>query len=259
MFYHSTDLTSSIEALFLGLGRSFGAGSDALLSAFGFPIGGSFVTPNLSTALNIYPYHLQVGEDYRVPGLKRPDPKKRRPAGACLMDGIGTLPIKPCFRLLGFKSDWLWHRPNQAQFMPKSLYITHLLFCAYPPRYLNEIQRQLAPLSFRASLEEARYFVDATKMLPVHHEYNFEDPGSSFTDWFFESFANVHNEDVHELEVRVQAPRRVLQQLAEEIKAKVQDVGAGLIEPPDGLEDLAAHVDEIADVFVDDVFPSAKI
>ena len=90
MFYHSTDLTSSVQALSQGLGRSFGAGSDALLNAFGFPIRGTFVTPNLSTALNIYPNHLQVGEDYRVPGLKKPDPKKRRPAGACLIDRIGT-------------------------------------------------------------------------------------------------------------------------------------------------------------------------
>ncbi len=98
----------------------------------------------------------------------------------------------------------------------------------------------------------------ASEMLPAHHAYNDEEPGSPNLAWYFESNTNVHNEDFHELEVRVEASRRVLQQLAEGIKAKVQDVGAGLTEPPDGLEDLAAHVDEIADSFVDDVLPSAN-
>ncbi len=50
----------------------------------------------------------------------------------------------------------------------------------------------------------------------------------------------------------------MLKQLSEGIKARAQRVGGGLTEPPDDLVELAAHVDEIADSFVDDVFPSAN-
>ena len=193
-----------------------------------------------------------------MPGQKRPDPKKNRPSGGCLLDRIGTLPIKPIFRVLSFKSDWLWHRQNQAQFTPKGLYITHLLWCALPPRYLNEIQRQLAPVSFRVAFEEARYFAIATDMLPVHQEYNVEESGSPCLDKYFESNVNAHGEDVHELEVRAEAPRYVLKQLSEGIKAKAQRVGGGLTGPPDDSVGLAAHVNEIANSFVDDAFPSAS-
>ena len=105
------------------------------------------------------------------------------------MDKIGTLPIKPIFRVLGFQSesDYLWHRQNQALFTPKGLYITHLFWFALPLRYFNEIQRQTAAVSFRVAFEEAKYFVAAAEMLPVRREYNVEEPGSPDIDQYFES------------------------------------------------------------------------
>ncbi len=133
-FYHTTDLILSVSSCSKGLGRSFGAGSDAQLNAYGFPVGGSVVIQFLATALGMCPYHFQVGADRRAPGQKKSDPSKRRPSGACLMDRIDTLPIQPCWRLIGFKSDWIWHRgAQQVQFIPRSLYMSPLrLLRLYP-------------------------------------------------------------------------------------------------------------------------------
>ena len=128
LFYHSTDLTSSVCILSEGFGRSFGAGSDALLNAYDLPIGGTYLTRHFATALKTYPCHMEVAEDYRDSGVTAPQKYRTRPSGASLMDRIGTLPIKPVFRILAFKSDSAWHRDaNQVQFMPKSLYFSHIL------------------------------------------------------------------------------------------------------------------------------------
>ncbi len=122
--------------------------------------------------------------------------------------------------------------------MPKSHYISHLFWCGFPPRYLNEVQRHLAPLSFPVSYEEARYFTDATTM-PQEHQ-------GAVSDEYFEPGTLPDGTDAHELEIRVEAPRRVIQQLASEIQdeACARAAGVGLNEPPSAILNLAKYVDE---------------
>ena len=123
--YHGTYPSMLPNIIRDGLGRSFGAGPDALRAVCGIHVGGVYTTDRLDTAYS-YPQTRGCG-----------GPNRKRGLGGELFAADGTLPYRCVLRLVANDNGLLWRneekRNRQFLYRPDALHITHIYLIAHHP------------------------------------------------------------------------------------------------------------------------------
>ena len=142
--YHGTDAANIPNIVGEGFRASFGSGSDALQSHFGFPIAGVYLAPTYEQA-QWYPMQMTTGK-VLLPGETEP---QRYPGGTIIAGG-GSYPLRAVFRVLVHRGDSVWRHPRanptQYLFRVDSVHITHMFVYAVDPLLTHEYQLPYEPV-----------------------------------------------------------------------------------------------------------------
>ena len=129
-YYHGTTTHSLLRGIIRdGLKPTFGAGGDTTARAWGQNTPVVYVSKLLECAC-FYPSHdaTHAMDPYKNYGV---------PWGGEVISRAGTPPIRVVLRCISMNTKQLWHKHHKLNdhrgFMPKHVYISHIMICALPP------------------------------------------------------------------------------------------------------------------------------
>ena len=126
-YYHGTHAHNVPHILEKGFQPCMGAGSEQLSYHYGVPTPGVYVADSFIGAAT-YPIYPTAGP-VKVRNIK----KLQDISGGSYISHDGTPPLRVVFRLKARRSDRIWKRDRQSQFMPADLYISHVCVNALRP------------------------------------------------------------------------------------------------------------------------------
>ena len=141
VYYHGTTAHNLLRGIIRdGLKPSFGAGADAAATAWGVKTPMVYLSRSLECASN-YPCH------YPILSADKYDNQDVPPGGE-IISRDGTPPIRVMLQCISLNTRQLWHKKvksnDQRGFMPKYVYISHIIFYALPPNFAASGQRYMS-------------------------------------------------------------------------------------------------------------------
>jgi len=141
VYYHGTTAHNLLRGIIRdGLKPSFGAGADATATTWGVKTPMVYLSRSLECASN-YPCH------YPILSADKYDNQDVPPGGE-IISRDGTPPIRVMLQCISLNTRQLWHKKAKANdqrgFMPKYVYISHIIFYALPPNFVASGQKYMS-------------------------------------------------------------------------------------------------------------------